>query len=469
MTLAFHYLFPPITIGLGVMLVCMEGTFLLTRRAVFEQLTRFFVKLFGLNFAIGVVTGIPMEFQFGTNWAQYSRFVGDVFGSALAAEGIFAFFLESGFLGLLLFGWDRVRPRTHFFATIMVALGSHFSAIWIIVANSWMQTPAGFKIVGTGIEARAITTDFFQVVFNPSFLNRLFHTLAGAWQAGAFFVMSVCAWYLLKNRSLEFARAGMRLGLIVAALAATASIILGDFSARQVAYTQPAKLAAMEGVYPPSAPAGLHMFGWVDEASQTVYGPEMPGMLSWLVYFDTHKPVTGLNAFKPEDRPPVNRVFQAFHFMVAIGFASFGLTALGLIWWGRGKLWTARWLLWPFVFGIIFILVANEAGWMTAEWGRQPWIVYGVMRTNQGVSATVPTGQVWATITLFAIVYSLLLVLYLFLLNEKIQNGPEVEHVSVPLQGEPHPWETAATGPDGLPVNPGQTGPVFTGSRRADQ
>ena len=455
MTLAFHYLFPPITIGLGVVLVFMEGMFLLTRQGIYEQLTKFFVKLFGLNFALGVVTGIPMEFQFGTNWAQYSRYVGDVFGSALAAEGIFAFFLESGFLGLLIFGWDRVKPRTHFIATLMVCLGSHFSAIWIIVANSWMQTPAGFKIVGTGANAHAVTTDFFQVVFNPSTVNRLLHTVAGAWQAGAFFVLSVCAWYLLKNRNQEFARAGMRVALLVAVAAATVSIVMGDTSARQVAHTQPAKLAAMEGVYPASAPAGLHLFGWVDESRHTVIGPEIPGMLSWLVYFDRQRNITGLDAFKPEDRPPANRVFQAFHIMVAIGFASFALTVLSLIWWARGKLWTARWLLWPMVVSIVFILVANEAGWMTAEWGRQPWIVYGLMRTSQGVSPSVPPGQVWATVVLFGLVYSALLVLYLVLLNQKIQHGPDVEHSSVPPHGEAHPWE--------------QTQPAMAIGHRADQ
>ncbi|HUB26722.1 MAG TPA: cytochrome ubiquinol oxidase subunit I [Tepidisphaeraceae bacterium] len=457
MTLAFHYIFPPITIGLGTVLVVMEGIFLLTRKPIYEKLTRFFVKLFGLNFALGVVTGIPMEFQFGTNWAQYSRFVGDVFGSALAAEGIFAFFLESGFLGLLLFGWDKVKPRTHFIATLMVCLGSHFSAIWIIIANSWMQTPAGFKIVGTGVNARAVTTDFFHVVFNPSFINRLLHTVAGAWQAGAFLVLSVCAWYLLTNRFEEFAKAGIRVGLVVAALAATVSIVVGDMSARQVAYTQPAKLAAMEGVYPASGAAGLHMFGWVDESTQTVHGPELPGMLSWLIYFDSSHPVKGLEAFKPEDRPPVNRVFQTFHIMVGIGFASFALTILGLIWWASGKLWTARWLLWPMVVSIVFILLANECGWMTAEWGRQPWIVYGIMRTSEGVSPRVPVGQVWATIVLFAVVYFALLILYVVLLNAKIHNGPDVEHISLPLEGEKHPWELEA-----------EAEPVVA-ARRADQ
>jgi cytochrome d ubiquinol oxidase subunit I len=340
----------------------------------------------------------------------------------------------------------------------MVCLGSHFSAIWIIVANSWMQTPAGYQIVGTGAGAHAVTSDFFHVVFNPSMLNRLFHTLAGAWQAGAFLVLSVCAWYLLKNRDTTFARAGMRIGLIAAALAATVSIVLGDSSARQVAHTQPVKLAAMEGVFPASGPAGLHAFGWVDESSQTVHGPELPGMLSWLIYSDPHAAVTGLDAFAPRDWPPVNRVFQAFHFMVAVGFASFALTLLALVWWARGRLWSARWLLWPLVFGIMFILAANEAGWMTAEWGRQPWIVYGLMRTQQGISPNVPAGQVWATIAMFGFVYAALLVLYLFLLNQKIQHGPEIEHVSVPPKGERHPWEE---GPDPKAV--------LIGPMRADQ
>ena len=199
-TIAFHYIYPPLSIGLGIMLVLMEGAWLKTGNNLYHQMARFWTKVFALTFAIGVATGIVMEFEFGTNWATYSRFVGDVFGSALAAEGIFAFFLESGFLAVLLFGWDKVGRKLHFFSTCMVALGAHFSAVWIVVANSWMQTPAGYHIVGEGMHARAEITDFWQLVFNPSMLDRLFHTICGAWCAGAFLVVSVSAWYLLKGK-----------------------------------------------------------------------------------------------------------------------------------------------------------------------------------------------------------------------------------------------------------------------------
>ena len=215
LTSAFHYLYPPLSIGLGVMLVIMEAMWLKNRKPLYHQMARFWTRVFALTFAIGVATGIVLEFEFGTNWATYSRYVGDVFGSALAAEGIFAFFLESGFLAVLLFGWDRVGPKVHFFATCMVCLGAHFSAIWIVVANSWMQTPTGFHIVGEGMKARAEITDFWQMVFNPSSMDRLLHVLCGAWQAGSFLVVSVSAWYLLKKRHEEFARASLRVGLVV--------------------------------------------------------------------------------------------------------------------------------------------------------------------------------------------------------------------------------------------------------------
>src|SRR5580698_379183 len=215
-TIAFHYIYPPLSIGLGIMLVLMEGAWLRTGDVIYHQLARFWTKVFALTFAIGVATGIVMEFEFGTNWATYSRFVGDVFGSALAAEGIFAFFLESGFLAVLLFGWNKVGPKMHFFATCMVCLGAHFSAVWIVVANSWQQTPAGYHIVGEGLAARAEVTDFWAMVFNPSMLERLSHTLCGGWQAGAWLVVSVSAWYLLRRRHVQFSQRSMRVGLTVA-------------------------------------------------------------------------------------------------------------------------------------------------------------------------------------------------------------------------------------------------------------
>ncbi len=213
LTVMFHYIFPPLSIGLGILLVFMEGIFLKTGDKQYENMTRFFTKLFAVNFALGVATGIVMEFQFGTNWATYSRFVGDVFGSALAAEGIFAFFLESGFLAILVFGWDRVSPRMHFFSTIMVSLGSMFSAIWIVGANSWQQTPAGFHVVGEGVNARAEITDFWAMVFNPSSVDRLVHVILGSFILGAFFVMSITAYYILKKKHLEFSKKLLRLRL----------------------------------------------------------------------------------------------------------------------------------------------------------------------------------------------------------------------------------------------------------------
>src|SRR5215471_18087945 len=307
-TIAFHYLYPPLSIGLGLLLVLMEGAWLRTDKVLYHQMARFWTRVFALTFAIGVATGIVMEFEFGTNWATYSRFVGDVFGSALAAEGIFAFFLESGFLAVLLFGWDKVGRKMHFFSTCMVCLGAHFSAIWIVVANSWMQTPAGFHIVNSGLRARAEITDFWAMVFSPSSMDRLFHTLCGAWQAGAFLVVSVSAWYLLKGKHEDFARHSLRVGLTVGLVASLLQLVSGHRSAQGVAKNQPVKLAAFEGLYETTNHAPLTMFGWVDESTGQVIGPKIPGLLSFLAHNDTDRFVTGLReaAPDPRDRPPVN-------------------------------------------------------------------------------------------------------------------------------------------------------------------
>jgi cytochrome d ubiquinol oxidase subunit I len=430
-TIAFHYLYPPLTIGLGMVLVILEGMFLRTKNPLYQQATKFWVRVFGLIFALGVATGIVQEFQFGTNWAAYSRFVGDVFGTALAAEGIFAFFLESGFLAVLLFGWDRVSPRVHFISTVMVCLGSHFSAIWIVIANSWMQTPAGYRLVTRDGVVRAEATNFWDVVFNPSSVERLAHVFMGAWQAGAFLVLSVSAWHLLNGRHEAFAKVSFKVGLIVAVLAAMGSIVTGDISARLVGNHQPAKLAAMEGVYETGEPAGLHLFGWVDEDDQKVYGPEIPGMLSWLMYRDTDAPVTGLQAIPEDEWPPVQRTFQSFHIMVAIGFATFGLTLLALFFLWRRTLFQKRWLLWLFVFAIAGPMVANQVGWLVAEFGRQPWVVYGLMRTEDGISPSIKVSDVWTSVIMFSLVYTLLLALFLYLLNQKIRHGPLEEDLNI--------------------------------------
>jgi len=424
-TIAFHYLYPPLSIGLGVLLVCMEGLWLKTKNPVYHQMARFWTKVFALTFAIGVATGIVMEFEFGTNWANYSRFVGDVFGSALAAEGIFAFFLESGFLAVLLFGWDKVSRKLHFFSTCMVCLGAHFSAVWIVVANSWMQTPAGYIIVNHNGVPRAEITNFWQLVFNPSSMDRLFHVLCGAWQAGAFLVVSVSAWYLLKKRYLDFARASLRVGLTVALAASLLQLLSGDSSARSVAQNQPAKLAAFEGLYNSTSNAPLTLIGYVDEKHQKVVGLQWPGLLSFLTSFDTKTTVMGLDAFAPEDRPPVEACFLFFHGMVGIGFAMIAIAALGFLYFRHGSLHERRWLLWILVFSVLGPQIANQLGWFAAEVGRQPWIVYHVMRTPAGLSKVVEANVVLTSLILFTFIYFLLFAVFIYLLNDKIQHGPD--------------------------------------------
>jgi cytochrome d ubiquinol oxidase subunit I len=404
----------------------MEGMYLKTNDKFYENMTKFWVKVFALTFAVGVATGIVMEFEFGTNWATYSRFVGDVFGSALAAEGIFAFFLESGFLAVLVFGWDKVGPKMHFFSTLMVSLGSMFSAVWIVVANSWQQTPAGFKIVGAGINARAEITDFWAMVFNPSSVDRLSHVLSGCWLAGAFLIISVSAYYILKDRHIRFAKASIKIALVVVSIASLFQLFTGHRSAVGVSKNQPAKLAAMEAVFDDQTNAPLYLFGWVDNDNQKVnFGIAVPGMLSYLIGMDTNTKVIGLNSFKEEDRPPVNIVFQAYHLMVAIGFSLIAISLLGVFFWWRGTLFKQKWLMWIFVFSVLLPQIANQIGWITAEVGRQPWIVYGLLRTSEGLSKAVEAGQVWFSLILFTIIYAGLFILFIYLLNEKIQHGPE--------------------------------------------
>jgi len=386
-TIAFHYIYPPLSIGIGLIMVIMESLYLKTGKKEYEILTRFWIKLFAITFGIGVATGIIMEFEFGTNWAVYSRYVGDIFGSALAAEGLFAFGLESAFLGVLLFGWHRVKPWVHLVSTIGVFLGSMFSAVWIVVANSWQQTPAGYHIVGEGLNARAEVTDFWAMVFNPSSMDRLVHTWQGSFLAGAFLVLSVHAYYLRKGRYTEISKKAFKIALVVATVFSLSQLVSGHSSADGVAVNQPAKLAAMEGHFEKSAPADLYLLGWIDKEKQEVTGIGIPGGLSFLVHQDFKAPITGLNSFPVEDRPSqINAVFQFYHIMIAIGMLLIGLTLYASFLWWRGKLFETKWLLWIFSFSVILPQIANQVGWFAAEMGRQPWVVYGHLRTNEAFS-----------------------------------------------------------------------------------
>lgn len=424
-TVAFHYIYPPLSIGIGLLMVVFETMYIRTKKKDYEILAKFWTKIFAITFGIGVVTGIVMEFEFGTNWATYSRYVGDIFGSALAAEGIFAFALESSALGILLFGWNRVKPWVHLVATWAVFLGSMFSAVWIVVANSWQQTPAGYHIVGEGMQARAEIVDFWAMVFNPSSVDRLTHVWLGAFLAGAFLILSVHAYYILKGRYVSLSMKAFKITLVVAVIASLAQLFTGHNSAEGVAVNQPAKLAALEGHYEASGPADLYLIGWVDNKTQKVTGLKLPGGLSFMLHQDFETPVTGLNAFAEEDRPgQVNAVFQFYHLMVAVGMFLIALSLFALLQWKRGKLFEYKWLLWTFVFTAILPQLANQFGWFAAEMGRQPWVVYGLLRTSDALSKSVQANQVLFSLVLFFIVYAILFLLFIYLMNKAIQKGP---------------------------------------------
>jgi len=438
LTVGFHYLFPPITIGLGVLLVIFEGTFLATGNRQYEALARFWTRIFALTFALGVASGIVMEFQFGTNWATYSRFVGDIFGSALAAEAIFAFFLESGFLALMVFGWDRVSRRTHFVATVLVSVGSILSAVWIIVANSWQHTPAGYHLVTRdGLQVAEIT-DFWAVVFNPSTVHRLVHTLIGAFIMGGFLVISVSACYLLRGRHEEPARKSLRIALPFTFVFSLAALFSGHGQAVNVARTQPAKLAAFEGHFRTLAGgAPLYLFGIADEQQRRVrFGLGIPGGLSFLLHGDFVAPVTALDdpaivpgGLPPGEEisdywPPVNLSFQLYHLMVGLGMLFIALSFVGLLAHWRGSLPRQRWLLRILVVAVVGPVLANQAGWAAAEVGRQPWIVYGLLKTADAASKAVSAGEVLTSLIIFGLIYLVLLVLWLVVLAAKIREGP---------------------------------------------
>ena len=471
LTIMFHYLFPPLTIGMGVVLVYLDWKWLRTDDPLYEQAARFWTRIFALNFAVGVATGIVMEFEFGTNWATYSRFVGDVFGSALAAEGIFAFFLESGFLAVLVFGWDRVSRRVHFFSTCMVSLGSMFSSIWIVVANSWQQTPAGSHIVPILRDGkpwvvkgepmmRAEVTDFWAVVFNPSTGHRLIHVLLGCFIMGAFFVLSISAWYLLKRRHEEFARRSFTGALILATVSSLAIAVSGHFQARNVYKYQPAKLAAFEAHYRTGkGGAGMAILGWPDDEAQQLRGEfSVPGLLSFLIFDDAAQPVLGLNEYRPEHRPHAFLPFFSYRIMIASGTFFIVLTIYGCWRLFRGTLFESRWLLWGFILAVVPAVAANQTGWVAAEVGRQPWIVnapveriangdlvrdsdgyiqYALVQepdgtnrvagllTTQGVSTAIHAGQIVRSIVMFGLLYILLGVLWVYVLHNKIQHGPD--------------------------------------------
>lgn len=423
MTVGFHFIFPPISIGLAWLLVIAETIGWKKKNEIYVKVGKFFGKLLAVTFAVGVASGIVMEFQFGTNWAEYSKFVGDIFGAPLAAEGVFAFFLESGFLGLYLFGRNKVSKGVHWFSALMVAVGSTISAFWILVANSWQQTPAGFAVQN----GRAELTSFFDAVFNPSTLIRFFHTVDAAIITGAFFMAGVAAYLLIKKQHVQVGKAAMRIAVITGLLASLLEVFpFGHEHAKQVAQTQPEKFAAIEGLYTTDASAPLVLFAVpTDDPPKLNATFEIPGMLSWLAFGDINAKIQGMNEFPEDERPPLFLTFVSFHNMVILGLYFIVVMILSAWSMKKGKLWENTKLLKVLMWSIPLPVIACQLGWISAEVGRQPWIVYKLLRTSDAVSVTVPAGNILFSIILFGIIYLLLGSLYVFLIVRKVKTGPE--------------------------------------------
>ena len=438
LTVAFHFIFVPLSIGVGLITAIAQTRACRSGSQQDADAAWFWVKCFTATFAVGVATGITMEFSFGTNWADYSRFVGDIFGAPLAAEALFAFFLESVFLGVLLFGRGKVGPKAYTAAAWLVWGGSCLSALWILIANSWMQTPDGAALAADG--SKAVLTDFFGAAFNPSTGNRFFHTVTAALALGGMVAMAFAAYYYLKGRNLDFAKKTMATGVAVTLVGAVALFGSAHATAVGVWNEQPTKLAAMEGQYEDEVPP-LYLFGWVDEQSQEVLGPGIPGFTSLLATgtLDTEYP--GLNTLAQTEQygaldpaqMPVNAIFQTYHFMVAFSGVILLLVALALIAVATKRMQRWKWLQWVLFIAPAVALIAIEAGWFTAELGRQPWVVYpsatgpeGVeLLTDTAYSHSVSAPELLLTIVLFCAIYLLLFVAWIRIISKFVKSGPQ--------------------------------------------
>ncbi|HTZ47524.1 MAG TPA: cytochrome ubiquinol oxidase subunit I [Verrucomicrobiae bacterium] len=426
-TVTFHYLFPQLTMGLALLIVVLKTMSLRTDDEHYNRAARFWAKIFAINFAIGVVTGIPMEFQFGTNWAEFSRAAGGVIGQPLAMEGIFSFFLESTFLGLFLFGEKRLGRMGHWVAAVLVFIGSWLSGYLIVATDAWMQHPVGYSILPNGEIALA---SFWALILNPWALAQYAHNMLGAVQTGCFVMAAIGAFYVLSKRELFYGKTFVRIGVTVGVIAAVLQLFpTGDIQGKMVADHQPITLAAMEGLFVSQEGAPLAVLGQPNVQHRKLDNPlEVPSMLSFLTYREWKAHVRGLDSFPESDWPDtIELLYYSYHIMVGLGtifIAVMGLAAI-LLW--RGKLYESRWMLWLLMLCAPLPYIANTAGWLTAELGRQPWLIYGVMRTAHGYSTRVAAGNVWFTLLGFMGMYTLLAILWLFLVYREIEQGPESE------------------------------------------
>jgi cytochrome bd ubiquinol oxidase subunit I len=423
-TISFHYLFPQLTMGLGLLIVVMKGIAYKTGNEVYNNSARFWAKIFAFNFAIGVVTGIPMEFQFGTNWARFSTFAGGVIGQTLAMEGVFAFFLESSFLGLFLFGEKRLSKKMHFFAATMVFAGSWLSGYFIIATNAWMQHPVAFQV---GSNGSVSLTSFWGLLLNPWIGWQYFHNMIGSVVTASFVVASVGAYYLLAHQDEEYGKNFLRIGVIAGIISSfLMAFPTGDGQGKNIAFNQPATLAAMEGLFKTEEGAPLVLIGQPDMEKKQLDNPiYVPNMLSFLTYNRWGAEVKGLDAFPEKDHPTnIPLLYYSYHIMVGLGtmFIALMLGSTLLLW--KKKLFTTRPVLWMLMLAFPFPYIANIAGWTTAELGRQPWLVYGLMRTTEGTSTMVSAGNIMFTLLGFAGMYFIFGVLFILLILKTINDGP---------------------------------------------
>ncbi|MCP4134623.1 MAG: cytochrome ubiquinol oxidase subunit I [bacterium] len=418
----FHFIFPPLSIGISLIITALEVLYYKKGDEIYKKTSTFLIKIFGLIFTMGVSTGIVLEFSFGTNWSQYSRAVGDIFGSPLAAEGIFSFFLESVFLGVLLFGRNRVSKGVYCLSAFLVAFGSHLSGLWIIIANSWMQTPAGYVMEN----GRAVLTNFMDAALNPSTLVRYFHVILAAWIVGSLFTAGLSSWYLLKDKFTEYFRPLLKIAMLMFIGAMFLLLVSGHAHSVQVAETQPVKMAAFEALWDTQEGAPMSIIGIPDESAQkTHFEIAVPKLLSLLISFDPNSKVQGLNDFPEEDRPPVFLPYMSYHLMVGLGMLFFGIAALGILLLMRKKLYDTKWYQKILFLAAPLPIIACEVGWIAAEVGRQPWVVYGELRTVDAVSVVVPAWQVLFSLIMFSLIYVLLFTIFVIILKKIVKKGPE--------------------------------------------
>jgi cytochrome d ubiquinol oxidase subunit I len=430
-TVTYHYLFPQLTMGLALLIVVLKTIAITRKDERYHEASRFWARIFAINFLIGVVTGIPMEFQFGTNWSQFARITGGVIGQPLAMEGVFSFFLESAFLGLFLFGEKRLSLWAHWASAFLVFLGSWISGFFIIVTNAWMQHPVAYRVMPNGSYE---VTSFWGLLTNPWALLQYAHNMSGAVITGAFVMCSVGAFYVLEDRFLEHGKIFLRLGVIAGLVSCVAQIFpTGDMQGRYMAKHQPATVAAMEGLFVSQKGAGIVLMGQPDEQRQRIDNPIVVNdVLSFLIYGTTQAEVKGLDQIPRDQWPqPLTLLFYAYHIMAGLGtyFALLMTGAAFLLW--RGKLFHSRWMLWPLLLSCPLPYIANTAGWMTAEIGRQPWIVYGLVRTSEGYSKTVTAGNTLFTLLGFMGLYTVLSILFIVLIYRAIDKGPGLARSAV--------------------------------------